>query len=456
MTQLKLQIIFFMIELLVGEAIFCNRLKRRQWYELRIAGAYAICLLLSVFVPIFAYNAIYASLTYLMLYAVSTAFLFFCYKESCLTIFFCSFAAYTTQHFAYAFKELVCTASGFSEFIFSGSRTYGPWMNYGNSTVTISNVFDVLSALAFFVFTYWAFYLLFADRIKERYSLTIESKNILYLVILPFSIVMVHVIFNAVTVYYSYEHYDKVYYIITVMYSLLSCIVALSLQFSIFRGEHLESDYGIVSSLLHEKEKQYAISMETIELINLKCHDIKHLINRWSTVGGGADKQELSEIDELVQVYDLSINTGNHTLDIIFMEKSLICKQNDIQFTYLADGAALDFIRQRDLYILFGNMLDNAIEALRKENDVQKRILSLNIKRVNGMAVISAENYFSGELRFFRGLPETSKEKDGYHGYGLKSIVRIVESYDGILSVSAKHDTFRLNITFPDATKKDL
>ena len=55
--------------------------------------------------------------------------------------------------------------------------------------------------------------------------------------------------------------------------------------------------------------------------------------------------------------------TGNHALDVILTEKSLICKQKEIKLTCMADGKQLAFMQTTDLYSIFGNLLNNSIEA---------------------------------------------------------------------------------------------
>ena len=58
----------------------------------------------------------------------------------------------------------------------------------------------------------------------------------------------------------------------------------------------------------------------------------------------------------------------------------------------MADGVALEFMKELDLASLFGNSLDNAIEQERKEA-MEKRYIFLKVQR-NGMFVsIRIENY---------------------------------------------------------------
>ena len=61
------------------------------------------------------------------------------------------------------------------------------------------------------------------------------------------------------------------------------------------------------------------------------------------------------------------------------------------------------------------------------------------------------ENYYSGELEFEDGLPKTTQEDNGYHGFGMRSISMIAEKYGGYMEVNASDGVFRLDISFPSA-----
>ena len=453
MTQLGLLKLVFMLELLAAEYIFLCRLKRRRAFWVRLSLSYLACIAVTLFFPVLAYNAAYASVMFLLLFGISVLFLKLCYDESWINIFYCAFAAYTTQHVAYAFGELVMTVSGLTD-VFNdlggGVLGGGTLSNYGNGSVQLINAFEYLISFVCLAFTYWAFYLLFADRIKQGAELQLKKMSWF---LIAFSLVLVQVIFNAVTVYYSYAHFDRLYYIISVLYNIICCIVALCLQFIVLKSERLENELGVISYLLREKEKQYAVSKETADLINQKCHDLKHTVRLWGRKTGALE-EEIHDVEKMISIYDSAVKTGNEALDIILSEKSLLCVQSGIRLTCLTDAALLGFITEPDLYALFGNILDNAIEAVKRIEDTEKRVIALNIKRVNDMIAVGIKNYYEGRLEFEDGLPKTDKENTACHGFGMKSIRRIVEKYGGQLTVRAEEGVFFLDLLFFSLEKK--
>ena len=73
-----------------------------------------------------------------------------------------------------------------------------------------------------------------------------------------------------------------------------------------------------------------------------------------------------------------------------------------------------------DLYTLFGNALDNAIEAVRKLESKEKRVIDIMLYERQSFLMLQIVNPMCGEVKFEDGLPLTTKAKNGYHGYGLK------------------------------------
>lgn len=216
------------------------------------------------------------------------------------------------------------------------------------------------------------------------------------------------------------------------------------------RSKDIEYEMEILSKLYDEQQKHYKIRKETIDLINIKCHDFRHKI---SEVGfnRGVDGETLQEMKDLISFYDAEISTGNKSLDIILTEKSLLCRKKGIDFTCIADGKLLSFIKDGDLYSLFGNILDNAIEAVSKIKDKGKRCVNFIVEKQQGAIIIKEDNYFLGKIhKNEEGLFDTIKGDDGYHGFGLKSILNVVEKYGGVLSVDTVNDIFQLSIVFFD------
>lgn len=117
----------------------------------------------------------------------------------------------------------------------------------------------------------------------------------------------------------------------------------------------------------------------------------------------------------------------------------------NITLTCMADGNALKIMHESDIYSLFGNALDNAVNAVKEIEDANKRNISLIVRGAGDTVIIHIENFYEGNVAFSEGLPQTNKDKN-FHGYGVKSIKKIVEKYNGIMNYSVTENIFSLDM----------
>ena len=104
-----------------------------------------------------------------------------------------------------------------------------------------------------------------------------------------------------------------------------------------------------------------------------------------------------------------------------------------------------------ETYSLFGNIIDNAIEAVKKLNDPEKKIILLYCGEEDGNLSIEEMNYYEGELQIIDGVPSTTKADTARHGYGTKSIRYIAEQHRGTMDIGLKDGMFSMKLTFPPA-----
>ena len=236
------------------------------------------------------------------------------------------------------------------------------------------------------------------------------------------------------------------------------CITLLYLQSALFKKSSMRKELETIQLLWHQQKGQYQLSKETIELINHKCHDLKHQVQAIRAVKDEKERETyLEKIEKSVQIYSAIVRTGNEILDTILTEKILICENSGIHINCVADGSLLAFMNPVDLYTLFGNALDNAIEAVRKLESKEKRVIDIMLYERQSFLMLQIVNPMCGEVKFEDGLPLTTKAKNGYHGYGMKSMLHTIQKYEGHLTTEVKNGCFYFNVMLPlerDSNKK--
>ena len=177
--------------------------------------------------------------------------------------------------------------------------------------------------------------------------------------------------------------------------------------------------------------------------------DMLFVANPNNPTGQLMGREYLQELERDIMIYDVSLQTGNRALDVVLMEKGLFCKNHEIQWSCMVDGSRMNFMKAEDIYGIFGNALDNAIEAVSRLEDPQQRVISVKAIYQKKILVIQFQNYYQGDLEFRNGIPRTTKQNKQDHGYGMKSIRYTVEKYNGTVTVSTKNNILTLQILIP-------
>lgn len=413
----------FVFELLVSFAAFTWWLKKRPAFPLRALASGAALLGASMVWSLLPLeNAWTLSLRYVVFFAVCVAGLFFCYRIRPSQALFHATAAGAAQHFSFkaasAAQDLVLLSP-------LGESPLSLWVY-----PALVPVFLGLT------------YVFFARPLRRDRTDTLKNSTVMAMLVAM--LVMVNLFQNFFDVYS--QGIPVQLYLLFQLFDLMCCLFVLSLQCAVGRGEGLRRDNDILKHVLHLQQEQMESSKETMDLIQVKCHDLK---NQLATLGSRIPQEEIDEFNRAASILGSAVKTGCEALDVLLMEKLLLCESKGIQLSCMADGASLSFLRPAHIYSLLGNAIDNAIEAAGKVPDGERRCISLNIRPDRGMVVVHIENPYQGELSLAGGLPQTTKADRRYHGFGMKSMKMVAERYGGCLSLRAEGGIFSLNILLP-------
>ena len=210
-------------------------------------------------------------------------------------------------------------------------------------------------------------------------------------------------------------------------------------------------DLANLSMVLQSQYENYRNYQETIELINIKYHDLKHhtMLLRQET-DPARREAHLKELEQELTAFRPEQQTGSPVLDTILSGKSVKMKNAQIEFTCMADGKLLEFMHVTDICTIFGNALDNAIEHVALISDPGKRLISMSVTRRRGFIYIEISNYCEGTVEMEEGLPVTTKKDRSLHGYGTRSMVYAVRKYDGEVTFGEEGHFFVVRMIIPE------
>ena len=205
------------------------------------------------------------------------------------------------------------------------------------------------------------------------------------------------------------------------------------------------------NTLVMEEQLQHQKYCEMIEVMEQNrelIHDTKH---HFLVVQEYLKNEEYENLQKYIkQISDEfqrtvpKVYTGIKILDFILEQKRVVAQKSGIRYeidTMLLTGIPTT---EQETCALFGNLLDNAIEACCLVKTEEKWI-EIQINQSNQLLSIEVLNTFEIPCIRKQGVFETIKEERSVHGYGIKSMRRIVDKHQGLITYEEKEKIFILN-----------
>ena len=197
---------------------------------------------------------------------------------------------------------------------------------------------------------------------------------------------------------------------------------------------------------LQQQFAYYQEKMKDEERVRAIYHDLKnHLLVMESSQNTKETRQMAETLRSQIAAYEDYVHTGNEFLDIILKDKAAKAHEKQIDFSAMVDFHGIGFMEPLDISTIFGNAIDNAIEA--SENLPEyKRLITVKAERVRDMLLITIKNNMSQGSH----LTEKTTKKDHFlHGFGIPNIRKTVERYGGQCSIKTENGMFILKILIP-------
>ena len=420
-------------------ALFARRFERRDFFLVRIIltllEGMVVCYLLAIWyteadsllVRVLCYSAITVS---------NFTALMFCWRDDIeeMLLAFCSgMAAYQFTNKLY---PLLQNLRGIND------RETLALLHPGDAS--ISNL-DWTLFFGFHLLSIVVLALLFTPKNRLVHNRR-TTRNVIILSIATITLVNILICISRV-----YEGESPMLNIVTKILYVGFSFTILTICAGIFSQSEQEEQIGVLHQLWRQDRAQFESVKANMDVITMKCHDLKHILDRIEDKLTG---EEAASLREAIQFYDANIKTGNEVLDVVLCEKAMTCQKSGISFSCMADGEKLDFLTPVQTYTLFGNIIDNAVEAV-KPLPLEERVISLSCWEEKDSLVVEESNYFSGRLELDHGLPATSKGDSSRHGFGTKSIQYIAAQYGGTMDIKVVDNMFFLTVRFPLGRNRD-
>lgn len=325
---------------------------------------------------------------------------------------------------------------------------------YGISTINGKFLWNTNSPMQA-IFSYWVYFsVCFITRLiykRASKGATMENRMGMYPMFLVFALCQMMLEFCYYTLGFgAADKFLFLFFTASAMYSIMTFPLLLMLLYV----EKLQQDNADMEQFIKSKQEYYQISREGILSLQTKCHDLKHQIALIRSAEGERQLNKyMDKLEDSIDEYNTVIDTGNKSLDVVLTEKNIICSNYGIRFTYMVDGRWFNFLSDMEIYSLFGNALENAIESQMDVQEESSRFIALKAAKRDNLVVLTVENYYEHELLYKDGELMTSKQEQGHHGFGVRSIRNIAAAHGGTVGINAENHRFKLTISLHDENK---
>ena len=224
--------------------------------------------------------------------------------------------------------------------------------------------------------------------------------------------------------------------------------ISVSLGILLFANSYVISVYSNIEAIggealsnkLAEQRDEfdaeyYKMLQEQYDRQRILVHDVK---NHMQIINNLAAEGKTDEIQKYIGEwgFDKGLQRqvrycDNGILNIIVNQLAKDCEENGISLFCDIREQSVSFMDDIDISPLFGNLLSNAFEAA-KESEEKIIELDVQFKPTQKMTIVRVMNSCKEPpQKDSEGLLITNKKDREKHGYGQKSIVRIVNKYNG-------------------------
>ena len=204
-------------------------------------------------------------------------------------------------------------------------------------------------------------------------------------------------------------------------------------------------------SLFERQVESYANQLEVLmkseEKIHALRHDMKHHLNELIIMATKKKNQEIINYIENMQMFMTNtkeyLNSGNQEIDSVLNYMLNRAKENLSKVEYKVNIPKEIEIRPFDLNVIFGNLLENAIQAAEKS---EEKWLSLRVQYKKGMLFIETKNSYAHSLNKKGDHYLTTKENSRDHGIGLQNVRKVVSNYHGSMEIFDEDNIYDVKI----------
>lgn len=418
---------FFTLSLMGCSLFVCAKTERRDKFLLRLCVGWAALIVLFFvweLIEALKISVLMIALKFTVEWAIATITIWQCFKLNIFGAMFCTTVGYSVQHITMQIYIML-------------NRNIMEFNDAAQYSIRLALLAISLAIIYFAMMKPRKFY-------GGEINPSRVSQTVITVMALIFPLFLN--LFATSIVFRSGIDFLKDYICVI---SIVVSLIGIILEFYVVFNHQQERELEFTRQLMWADRRQYEEHRENVEMINIKCHDLRHQMLEYKN---NVDPAMFDSALKLINIYDAEIDTGNAALNMVLHTHGLECENKHIELRCMADGKALSFMQDYDVYSLFGNAVENAVNAVESLPEDQRQIV-IATSREDGDLVVRIDNPYAAKIMLGDGLPLSGKGEG--HGFGMKSMRRTAEKYGGKLWVEFSDSLFSLFVRFPAGAGKN-
>ena len=242
---------------------------------------------------------------------------------------------------------------------------------------------------------------------------------------------------------------------------ILSFLLMSAAGFYVFGMERIYLEQK-KSSQYHSQIAVYKMLEEQYRQSERLRHDMKNHVIALSGLFESKEWERMGEYLKNMRGGGLEFfgdTTGNKAVDALLYQKRKQAEREHIKWECDVRLPKICSINEFELCVLFGNILDNALEACerlrrRKPHSREDCFVDIQAKVIKKFLLLEVKNSMDMTEKYVDGY--TNKENPKEHGIGLLNVGEVVRKYNGALKTEAKNGVFATAILVPFDTTHDM
>lgn len=251
------------------------------------------------------------------------------------------------------------------------------------------------------------------------------------------------------------EHYitnDDLFFVIKGI--SLSSLLVICIAFPVIvlistANTHLKNltknyEQQIEAQALHYSE----LSRSNLEMRKFR-HDLKNIkigVGKFINEGRYNEALTMLELADTPSSPLLAFDTGNGIVDALLADKQKKADSSNIKIDF-SGAVPTDSITATDLCVIFGNTIDNAMEACGKLDDSTDKRIKVECKCNSGFMFVNMSNPVDKPVAIKSNKIKTTKADKSLHGFGLYSLDKVVKKHNGEMKLSCDDNVFNLDLS---------